>query len=429
MKVLLFFWMWGVVSLMALIFYEILFTRHQEGVVHLPRVSLSSDDPFIKSYADLFRPLGDLKSDSKPQKKIQKNFITDVWTVIPTRSYCATKREEDEETGAIKENNRYVFISSSIDHTMSTLEDEYDQALMVAVTTLLNTCPMYGITVLMDEEKHQRSEKLQSWLEMRGVEVLPVAPKEYNPHRYHYLKLTAWELGEKAGYNKVAIFDSDMVFIRNPDPMFDECSLYFCAVLEPPSSSQLQRDKAKVIRDWKLNKMSLQIFGDTHRKESSIQFNGGLMVVQSVQNVSMTALSNHVFDIWSQIKHKKSTKKTRFKTEQKVLNENIENVQIINYEYNAQWLYNYEDVIFYVGLEMWDKNVWPRVLHLKIWKASFSFFQKIFLAHLLYNPYSPADKYLFPPLNVNTIYKYPPLNSSSLNITHNPENTLELQQK
>jgi len=313
------------------------------------------------------------------------------WTQLPKSSRC--QREEDKS-------GRYAFVSSSVEDTMSSSEKYYDLALMIAITTLQSTCNKYGITVVMDQKKRAGKGELEEWLGRRGVEVVVVEPKEYDGQRYHYLKLTAWELTLSHNYPRVALFDSDMVFLRNPDSIFDSCNSYFCGVLEPPKLSLPSSnffDHCLVAR-WNVMKFLAYVFGDDCRKMMGMEFNGGLMVLQTHHSVNISALSNHVFHSWRNIKstylkhtlpgRNVRTKKIRVKSEQKLLNKEIRNIEILNYEYNAQWIHSYSDVIAYMHLEMQNsKYTWPIALHLKIWRTDIWFFRLIFLAHFFYNPY------------------------------------------
>mmetsp|Transcript_40030 Transcript_40030/g.127378 ORF Transcript_40030/g.127378 Transcript_40030/m.127378 type:complete len:328 (+) Transcript_40030:99-1082(+) len=104
----------------------------------------------------------------------------------------------------------------------------FDEA-KYAISTLQATGARYGITVLMHEGLPADAASLgafESWLRERKVNVRYVPGKANDAHMYYYMKSYLWDMAQHA---KVAFFDTDFLFLRNPDKLFQECRGTFCA--------------------------------------------------------------------------------------------------------------------------------------------------------------------------------------------------------
>mmetsp|Transcript_35067 Transcript_35067/g.81412 ORF Transcript_35067/g.81412 Transcript_35067/m.81412 type:complete len:327 (+) Transcript_35067:64-1044(+) len=98
-----------------------------------------------------------------------------------------------------------------------------------AIATLQATGAQHGITVLMHqglENKAGALDSFNSWLSKRGVTAKYVPGKADDAHMYYFMKSYLWDL---TSFKKVAYFDTDFVFLRNPDAAFSECKKDFCA--------------------------------------------------------------------------------------------------------------------------------------------------------------------------------------------------------
>mmetsp|Transcript_27758 Transcript_27758/g.63094 ORF Transcript_27758/g.63094 Transcript_27758/m.63094 type:complete len:331 (-) Transcript_27758:121-1113(-) len=103
----------------------------------------------------------------------------------------------------------------------------FDEA-KYAVATLQATGAEHGITMMMHEGLENKAgalDRFASWLRNRNVTVEFVPGKINDPHMYYFMKSYLWDMD----FEKVAYFDTDFVFLRNPDSIFTECRHDFCA--------------------------------------------------------------------------------------------------------------------------------------------------------------------------------------------------------
>jgi len=98
-----------------------------------------------------------------------------------------------------------------------------------AISSLQAVGARYGITVLLHQGLRDSSgilSSFRSWLRSRNVTALDVPGKADDSHMYYFMKSYLWDMNQ---FSKVAFFDTDFVFLRNPDPVFEACKADFCA--------------------------------------------------------------------------------------------------------------------------------------------------------------------------------------------------------
>jgi len=112
------------------------------------------------------------------------------------------------------------------------------EATRHAVTTLQATGAKHGITVLVHAsvflEQPQTMQAAKEWFASRNVAVcsvpgfgddVPNAPPLLLRDMYFFIKLHLWQLTR---FEQVAFYDSDHLFLRNPDAVFDSCRANLC---------------------------------------------------------------------------------------------------------------------------------------------------------------------------------------------------------
>jgi len=141
-----------------------------------------------------------------------------------------------------------------------------------AISTLRATGPAHGITVLMHEALRGRAEtaSLSAWLQARGVTVRFVPGKGDVPRMYYYMKSYIWDMTQ---YDKVAFFDTDFLFVRKPDIVFDECKADFCA------ASHTKVNAASILLGEKRAAEAFQLASGRGELSEHVYFNAGFFVV------------------------------------------------------------------------------------------------------------------------------------------------------
>jgi len=106
--------------------------------------------------------------------------------------------------------------------------DAFFRETKYAIATLQAAGAEHGITVLMHEGLENKEGALDgflAWLQNRSVTAQFVPGKINDAHMYYFMKSYLWDLN----YTKVAYFDTDFVFLGNPDSVFSYCREDFCA--------------------------------------------------------------------------------------------------------------------------------------------------------------------------------------------------------
>lgn len=242
---------------------------------------------------------------------------------------CASRRSAHETK------NQYVFMVSDLcrggggapirdgdrDRIRSCQESYtafFDEA-KYAIASLQATGAEHGITVLMHQGLQNKAGALDSflsWLHNRSVTVQFVPGKADDAHMYYFMKSYLWDMS----FEKVAYFDTDFVFLRNPDHVFSVCWQEFCAA--PAVSATGEAIMAHMLAgDPSFSKQMSQRGSQWRRPNTKNAWNAGFFVLTPNK-----ARGAQIFETWKKCEG----------AENYCLNQAISAVQAVSPIYNLQ---------------------------------------------------------------------------------------------
>lgn len=198
--------------------------------------------------------------------------------------------------------------------------DSFFDETKYAIATLQATGAQHGITVLMHqglENKAGALDRFVSWLHKRNATVQFVPGKIDDAHMYYFMKSYLWDME----FEKVAYFDTDFVFLRNPDSIFSACSKDFCAA--PAVSSTGEALMSHMMAGNAKFSEQMSRLGSSHSRKPNTKnaWNAGFFVVAPNK-----ARGAEILETWRQCKE----------AENYCLNQAISSVQAVSPIYNLQ---------------------------------------------------------------------------------------------
>jgi len=194
----------------------------------------------------------------------------------------------------------------------------FDEA-KYAIATLQATGAEHGITVLMHEGLENKAgalDRFVSWLQNRSVTAKFVPGKIDDAHMYYFMKSYLWDMD----YSKVAYFDTDFVFLRNPDSIFTQCKQDFCAA--PAVANVGEAMFGHMMAGNAMFSKQLSKQGSSYRAPNSKNaWNAGFFVVSPDK-----ARGAEVLERWRKCEH----------AENYCLNQAISSMQAVSPTYNLQ---------------------------------------------------------------------------------------------
>jgi len=238
---------------------------------------------------------------------------------------------------------RYIYVVTDVHR-----DSRYALALRLSITTLLRTCPVYGITVLWNQDFAMMKEE-RHWFEERDVEVRLVAPIYWDGRAMSttptpwsdtasaagFFKLNVWALRD---WERVAVVDADIIVLRSIDSIFTECHAQLCAT-----------------REW------------APAQANDTQWNAGFFITKP-------KAGGHTIDTLLHSWVNFTAGHLPYMREQWAFNRLFPHTQILGKELDVQFCNTQEELR--QQLDAWNLQLGQvRALHVKFWKMPFSYLQ------------------------------------------------------